>query len=101
MYLRKKSGVRGRGGATSGEPALATSFWDILHADDAGVISQSLEKPRKMMGMIKTVYEAFDLPVSEEVKAETMCLCTKGVPESPTIFSVKVTVQMCKRVRIP
>ena len=34
---RKKTGVRARGEAAAGEPALATSLWSMLYADDAGV----------------------------------------------------------------
>ena len=34
------------GGATAGEPALATSLWDTLYGDDAGVVSQSLKNTR-------------------------------------------------------
>ena len=94
---KEGNGGGGRGGATSGEPALATSLWDMLHADDAAIVSQSLKKPRKMMGMIVVVCEAFELTVSEEAKIETMCLCTKGMSEPPTIFSVKTTVQMYKQ----
>ena len=37
VHLRKKTGAVG---ATSGGPALATSLWGMLYADDAGVVSQ-------------------------------------------------------------
>ena len=62
---RKKRGRRGGEGATAGEPALATSLWDMLYADDAGVILQSSKKLRKMMGVIVVVCAAFGLAVSE------------------------------------
>ena len=37
--LRKRTGVGGRGGATDEKPALMTSLWRMLFADDAGVFS--------------------------------------------------------------
>ena len=37
----------GRGGATAGKPALATPLWDMLNADDAGVVSQPPEQLRE------------------------------------------------------
>ena len=43
VHLRKKTGAGVRGEATAGEPALATSLWGMLYADDAVVVSQSLE----------------------------------------------------------
>ena len=36
VHLRKKRGVGGRGEATTGESALATSLWGMLYADDDG-----------------------------------------------------------------
>ena len=65
----------------------------MLYADDAGVVSQSLEQPRKMMGVIVVVYAAFGLTVSE-AKTEIMCLRAKGMPESTAIFSVEAVGQM-------
>ena len=78
-------GVRGWGGATSGEPSLVTSLWGMLYADDAGVISQSPEKLRKMKGMVVVLCAACGLTVSE-AKTEIMCLHAKGMPESATIL---------------
>ena len=43
VHLRKKRGAGGRAEATAGESVLATPLWDMLYADDAGVVSQSLE----------------------------------------------------------
>ena len=65
----------------------------MLYADDAGVVSQSPEQLRKMMGVIVIVRVAFGLAVSE---AETviMCLRAKGMPESTAIFSVKAAGQV-------
>ena len=52
VHLRKKGGAGGRGEATVGESALATPLWGMLYADDAGVVSQSPEQLRKMMGVV-------------------------------------------------
>ena len=52
VQLRNKTGVGLRRGATAGKPALATSLWGMLYADDAGVVSQSPEQFRKKMGVI-------------------------------------------------
>ena len=50
----------------------------MLYADDAGVVSQSPEQLRKMMGVIVVVCAAFGLIVSE-AKTEIMCLRAKGM----------------------
>ena len=85
VHLRKKRGTGGRGEAIAGKSALATSTWGMLYADDTGVISQSPEHPRKMMGVIVVVCAAFGLTVSE-IKTEIMCLRVKGISESTAIF---------------
>ena len=75
VNLRKKTGAGGAGGgggATGGEPVRGTSFWVMLDADDAGVVSQSLEQLRKMMEAIVAVCAPFGLTVSE-AKTEIMC----------------------------
>ena len=88
VYLRKRTGAGGRGEATAGESVLATPLWGMLYADDAGVVSQSPEQLRKMMGVIVVVCAAFGLAESE-AKTEIMCLRAKGMPESTAIFSVE------------
>ena len=65
VHLRKQRGTGGRGEATVGESALATPLWGMLYADDAGVVSQSPEQLRKMMGVIVVVCAASGLTVSE------------------------------------
>ena len=72
VHLRGKKGAGGRGESTTGESGLATPLWGILYADDAGVVSQSSEQLRKMMGVIVVVCAAFGLTVSE-AKTEMMC----------------------------
>ena len=65
----------------------------MLYADEAGVVSQSSDQLRKMMGMIVVVCAAFGVIVSE-AKTEIMCLRVKGMPESTAIFSVEVAGQV-------
>ena len=84
IHVMKKRGAGGRGDATTE---------DILYADDAGVVSQSLDQLRKMMGLIVVVYAAFALTVSE-AKTEIMCLRAKGMPESTPIFTVEAAGQV-------
>ena len=71
VHPRKKRGTGGRGQANFGESVLATPLWGILYADDAGVVSQSPEQLRKMMGVIVVVCAMFSLTVSE-AKTEIM-----------------------------
>ena len=68
----EKGGGGGRGEATAGESILAPPQWGMLCADDAGVVSQSPEQLRKMVGVIVVVCAAFGLTVSE-AKTEIMC----------------------------
>ena len=84
VHLRKKTGA---GGATRREPVLATSLWGVIYAEDAGVVSRSLEQTMTIMGVMMIVCAAFDLTVSEATN-EIMCLRMNGMPESTAIFSV-------------
>ena len=52
VHPRKKRGAGGQWEATVGESVLATPLWGMLYADDAGVVSQSPEQLRNMMGVI-------------------------------------------------
>ena len=89
-----------RGGKTTpGESALTTSLWGMLYADDVGVVSQSPEQPRKMMGVIVVVCAAFGLTVSE-AKTDIMCLRTKGMPEATTVFSVEAAGQVYNQTNV-
>ena len=78
---------------TAGESILATPLWDMLYGEDAGVVSQSPEQLRKMMGVIVVVCAAFGLTVSE-AKTAIMCLRAKGIPESAVTFSVEAAGQV-------
>ena len=91
VHMRKKSG-RGRGEANTGETALTMLARGMLYADDAGVVSQSPEQLKKIMGVIVVVCAAFSLTVSE-AKTKIMSLHTKGMPESTAIFSVEAVGQ--------
>ena len=93
VHLRKKRGAGGRGEATAGESVLATPLHSTLYADDVGVVSQSPEQLRKMMGVVVVVCAAFSLAISE-AKTEIMCLRAKGVPKSTATFSVEATGQV-------
>ena len=63
VHLRKKRRAGGRGEATVGELALATPLWGMPYADDAGVVSQSPEQLRKMMGVMVVVCAALGLTI--------------------------------------
>ena len=65
----------------------------MLYADDAGVVSRSPEKLRKMMGGIVVVCAVFGLTVSE-AKTKIMCLRAKETPESTATFSVEAAGQV-------
>ena len=87
-----------KGGGRAGrsncrKSALATPLWGMLYADDAGVVSQSPEQLRKMMGLIVVVCAAFGLTVSE-AKTEIMCLRAKEMPESTATLSVEAADQV-------
>ena len=86
----------GRGEASTGEIALATSVQGVLCTDDAGVVSHSSEQLRKMVVMVVVVCELLSLTESE-AKTEIMCLRTKGVPESIAILSVEATDQVYRQ----
>ena len=68
-------------------------LWGMLYAGDAGVVSQSPEQLRKMMGVIAVVCAAFGLAVLE-AKAEIMCLRAKRVPKFTATFSVEAAGQV-------
>ena len=70
-----------------------TPFWGMFYADDAGVVSQSPEKLRKIMGVILVICAAFGLTVSE-TKTAIMCLGAKGMPASIGIFSKEAAGQV-------
>ena len=90
---RKKTRAGGQEEGAGRDPALTTSLGGMIYAYDAGVISQSPEKLRRVMGVIVVVGVAFGLTVSE-AKTEIMCLRTKGVPHTTTIFSVEAAGQV-------
>ena len=91
--LIKKRGTGARGEAIVRESVLATPFWGMFYADDAGVVSQSPEQLNKVMGVIVVVCVAFGLAISEAM-TEIMCLRAKRIPESSAIFSVEAAGQV-------
>ena len=71
-----------------GESARTTSLWSMVYADDARVVSQSIEQLRKIVRVIVGGCSAFDLTVSDD-KNGVVCLRTKRMPAFTTIFSVE------------
>ena len=65
----------------------------MLNADDAVVVLQSPEQPRKLMGVVVVVCTAFGLTISE-ANTKTMCLRTKGILESTVSFGVEAAGQV-------
>ena len=61
----------------------------MLYADDAGIMSKSVDGLAKMMTVIVTVFEAAGLTVSEK-KTETMLLRTpnQAIRTSPLVVEV-------------
>ena len=64
----------------------------MLYTDDAGVVSQSSEKLRKMIGVVVVVCVACGLTVSE-ANNDIMYLGTKRMTESTATFSVEAAGQ--------
>ena len=93
VHLRKKRGAGDRGEATAGESVLATPLWAMLYADDAGVVSQSLEQLREYDGGNRAHVRGV-WPHRMEAKTEITCLRAKGVPESTATFSVEAAGQV-------
>ena len=61
MHLRKKNKEMGwRREANAGEPVLATLFLGKLYADDARIVTQSLEQLGKMMRVTMVVCAVLD-----------------------------------------
>ena len=65
----------------------------MLYADDAGVVSQSLEQLGKRIGMIVVACAAIGFPVSE-AKIKIAYLRKKRMPGSIVIFSVEEAGQV-------
>ena len=54
------TGIKGgRGGGGKQLPESQTPLWGMLYADDAGIVSQSPEQPRKMMVAVVVVCAVF------------------------------------------
>ena len=57
VHHKKKVAGRRVGATTGEELALPTLLWSMLYANDARVVSHSLEQVRKMMGVIVVMYQ--------------------------------------------
>ena len=71
----------------------------MLHADDAGVVSQSPEQPKKMVGVVMVVCAAFGFILSD-AKTKIMCSPTKGMPKATIIFSKEAAGQVQPNERV-
>ena len=65
----------------------------MVYADDARVVSQSLDQLKEDGGRDRGRVAAFGLTVLT-AKTETVCLRTKGMLESTAIFSVEAVDQV-------
>ena len=90
VHLRKK---RGAGRSKCRRFSPRDYVLGYAYADDVGVVSQSPEQLRKMMGVIVVVCAAFGLTISE-AKIKIMYLRAKWMPESTVIFSVEAGGQV-------
>lgn len=66
--------------------------WDILYADDAGIVSRSAERLKKTMTVIVTVFGVVDLTVSE-TKTEAMLLRTPDLQSLAPPLVIEATGQ--------
>ena len=93
MYLKKPSTSIGP------EPAMdyvRRAVWGMLYADDACIVSRSLQGLAKMTEVIVEVCRAFALTVSAK-KTETMCMPPPRTPQ--TIVRVEAAGQIYKQVQ--
>ena len=72
------------------------AVWDILHADDACIVSRSPQGLANMMEVIVEVCRALALTVSAK-KAETMCMPPPRTPR--TVVQVEAAWQTYKQVQ--
>ena len=91
---KKKTGAGLRGEAATEEPALATSLWGMLYADDAGIISQSPEQLRKMMGVIVVVYGRRLASPYRRPRPRSCSYARRGWAKPAAIFSVEAAGQL-------
>ena len=72
------------------------AVWGMLYADDAHIVSRSLQRLAKMMEVIVEVCRAFALTVSAK-KTETVCMPPPRTPR--TMVQVKAAEQTYKQVQ--
>ena len=70
--------------------------WAMLYADDACIVSQSLQGLAKMIGFIVEVCRAFALTVSAK-KTETMCMPPPRTPR--TMVQIEAAGHSYKQVQ--
>ena len=72
------------------------AVWGMLYADDACIVSRSLQRLAKMMEVIVEVCRAFALTVSAK-KTETMCMPPPCTPR--TMVRIESTGQIYKQLQ--
>lgn len=97
--LRKETGAAEPGLAMAGDPALMALLWGMLFAEDAAIVSQSSEQPRKITVVVVAVCAAFRIPISEANTEIGVCElggCPMPPPHSalrqPTICRNKLMI---------
>ena len=85
----KENRRRGEGGE------VVQRLWNMLCADNAGIVSRSLQGLKRMMTVFVSVWSTFKLTVSE-AKKENMSLQTKG--KGNVSFTIYAAGQVYKQV---
>ena len=81
------------------EPAMdyvRRAVWGMLYADDACIVSRSLQRLAKIVEVIVEVCRAFALAVSAK-KTETMCMPPQRTPR--TMVRIEAAGQIYKQVQ--
>ena len=77
VYLEEEAGV----GAGTPLERARRAVWEMLYADDAGVVSKSLEGLTRMMTIVVDVFRAFGLTVSEKNKQVLLMRASEKQPK--------------------
>ena len=89
----EETGGGGAGGSNCRRVSPRDAALGYAYADDVGVVSQSPEQLKKMMGVVVVMRTVFSLILSK-AKTEITCLRAKGMPESTATFSVEAAGQV-------
>ena len=94
VHPRENKGAGRRGKSITLELALATLLRGVFYTGNAGVISQSPKKLRKVMRGIVVVCTSFGLTISDEAETENICLRTKEMAEPIAMFNIEAAGQV-------